>query len=94
MDESALARMQPGDVSDVIEMPFGCNVLELVERRNFIPVAFEDAEESIIAELSSQKMDRAYLEWLESLRAQTFISRKGLYAEGSRSGGAGATRSE
>ena len=71
--------MQPGDVSDVIETGFGCNLLQLVERREFVPVSFEDAEEALTARLSQQKMEREYLEWLETLRKQTFVSRKGLY---------------
>jgi peptidyl-prolyl cis-trans isomerase SurA len=79
-----ISEMQPGDVSPVIAMPFGCNVLELVERRTFTPVTFAEAEEAITAELSRQKMDREYLEWLEGLRKQTYVSRKGLYAEGNR----------
>jgi len=87
----ALANMQPGEVSDVIETGFGCNLLELVERRTFKPVTFEEAEPTLVNELSRRKMDKEYLEWLEDLRKQTFVARKGLYAEGSgtdaRSGG-------
>ncbi|MBW2386564.1 MAG: peptidylprolyl isomerase [Deltaproteobacteria bacterium] len=79
-----VARMQPGQVSDVIETSFGCNLLQLVERRAFRPVTFEEAEEALTAELSRQKMDKEYLDWLETLRQQTFVSRKGLYAEGRR----------
>jgi peptidyl-prolyl cis-trans isomerase SurA len=79
-----VAKMEPGDVSDPIETAFGCNLLQLVERRTFEPVTFEQAEEALTEELSRQKMDKEYLDWLESLRKQTFVSRKGLYAEGRR----------
>jgi peptidyl-prolyl cis-trans isomerase SurA len=85
-----VARMQPGDVSGVIETGFGCNLLQLVERRSFRPVTFEEAEETLTAELSQQKMDKEYLDWLETLRKQTFVSRKGLYAEGRRQSEGGA----
>lgn len=79
-----IAQMEPGDSSDPIETAFGCNLLQLVDRRAFQPVTFEEAEEALTAELSSQKMDREYLDWLDTLRKQTFVSRKGLYAEGRR----------
>lgn len=77
----ALVDMKPGDVSDVIETGFGCNLLELVEVRTFTPITYEQAEPAITAELSRRKMDKEYLTWLEGLRKQTYVSRKGLYAE-------------
>ena len=80
---SALDGMQPGDVSDAISMPFGCNVLQLVERRTFTPVSFADAEPKLRAELSQHKMEKEYVSWLDTLRKQTYISRKGIYAESS-----------
>jgi len=85
-----VARMQPGDMSGVIDTSFGCNLLQLVERRSFRPVTFEEAEETLTADLSRQKMDKEYLDWLETLRKQTFVSRKGLYAEGRRHSEGGA----
>ena len=80
---SPLANMQPGDVSDAIAMPFGCNVLQLVERRTFSPVSFAQAEPKLRAELSQHKMEKEYVSWLDTLRKQTYISRKGIYAESS-----------
>jgi parvulin-like peptidyl-prolyl isomerase len=73
--------MKPGDVSQVIETSFGCNLLELVEVRSFTPITYEQAEQAITAELSRRKMDKEYLDWLDDLRKQTYVSRKGLYAE-------------
>ncbi len=77
-------QMQPGDVSEVIETPFGCNLLELVERRGFEPVRFEQAEQAITAELARLKMEREYINWLETLRKQVYVSRKGLYSQADR----------
>ena len=81
---NALVGMEAGQVSAVIETGFGCNLLELVERRGFKPVSYEEAAPAISAEISRRKMDKEYLDWLETLRKQTFVSRKGLYAEGGR----------
>jgi len=90
--EDALDSMEPGEVSGVIETGFGCNLLELVDRRTYEPVTFAEAEQALIAEISRRKMDREYLDWLDTLREQTYVSRKGLYAEGGptrRDGGGG-----
>jgi peptidyl-prolyl cis-trans isomerase SurA len=76
-----VAKMEPGDTSDVIETAFGCNVIQLVERRGFKPVTFEEAEPALTAELMRQKTDREYMTWLETLRKQTYVSRKGFYGE-------------
>jgi peptidyl-prolyl cis-trans isomerase SurA len=87
----AVRSLQPGQLSGVIETSFGCNLLELVERRSFQPVSYAEAEPALVAELTRRKMDKEYLAWLDTLRKQTFVTRKGIYAEGGRgeSGGVG-----
>jgi len=79
--KAPLATMQPGDISPVIPTAFGCNVLQLVDRRIFTPITLEDAEPMLMAELQQQKSDAAYLEWLETLRSQTYVARYGAYNE-------------
>ena len=79
----AIANMQNGDVSDAIPMPFGCNVLQLVGRRTFTPVSFEAAEPQLREELSRHEMEKEYMSWLETVRKQIYVSRKGIYAEAS-----------
>jgi hypothetical protein len=64
----------------VIEMPFGCNLLQLVERRSFEPVTIEEATPSLQNELFRQKTEAEYVKWVEKLREQTYIERKGAYA--------------
>jgi len=48
-------------VSSVVEMPFGCNLLEVVERRQFTPVAFEAAREELERELVQRKTEQEYV---------------------------------
>lgn len=79
-------QMKPGDVSPVIEMPFGCNLLELVDRREFQPVSFEQAAPQIRAMLFQRKTESEYVKWLDVLRKQTYIELKGRYAGGSLDG--------
>jgi hypothetical protein len=64
----------------VIDMPFGCNLLELVERREFQPVGFEQAEPQLQNMIFQQKTEIEYAKWLDILRAQTYIERKGAFA--------------
>lgn len=75
--------MTPGELSPVIEMPFGCNLLELVDRRDFQPVSFEQAAPQIRAMLFQRKTESEYVKWLDVLRKQTYIELKGPYAGGS-----------
>jgi len=76
----AIADLQPGEVSAVIEMPFGCNLLEVVDRRGFEPITFEQAEPQLRNEIFQRKTETEYVEWLEVLRSQTFIERKGSFS--------------
>ena len=77
----ALASMQPEEVSAVLRLPFGCSLLELVERRAVEPIEFEQAEARLQQELWEQKMATAYREWIETLRSQTYIDRRGYFAD-------------
>lgn len=79
-----LEQLEPGKVSDVIETSFGCSLLLLVERREVDPVSFEEAELRLKAELFDRKFEEEYLRFTEQLRQQTYIERKGLFADAAR----------
>ena len=79
----AVANLQDGEVSDAISMPFGCNVLQVVARRTFSPVSYEQAAPQLREEISRHKMEKEYISWLETVRKQIYVSRKGIYAEAS-----------
>ncbi|MDP6980053.1 MAG: SurA N-terminal domain-containing protein [Myxococcota bacterium] len=70
-------------VSRVIEMPFGCNLLELVDRRVFQAMTLEAARPALEQELFQQKTQEEYLRWVNTLREQTYIERMGVYAASS-----------
>jgi peptidyl-prolyl cis-trans isomerase SurA len=99
-----LQHLEPGATSPVIELPFGCTLFQLVERKSYEPVTFEQAKASLQQEVYQRKVMEKYREWMESLRKRTFISRRGYFAEAptasSRSaglaqrGGAGASAAE
>ena len=82
--------LQAGETSDMVELPFGCSLLKLVERREYEPVSFEEAKADLHLEVSQQKLKKAFREWMEELRSKTYIERKGHFADaamlGSQSG--------
>lgn len=77
--ESAIAKLSPGQVSEPIEQSFGCNLLELVDRRPFKPVSFADAQAQLRNLLFQQKTESEYVKWIDVLRKQTHIERKGSF---------------
>jgi peptidyl-prolyl cis-trans isomerase SurA len=80
----ALEGLAPGGVSEALETTFGCNALQLVERRAFEPLTYEQAREELRAQLFNERMAKEYAEFMEELRSRTFIERKGIYAEAAR----------
>lgn len=85
--------LQVGEVSDVAELPFGCSVLKLVDRRDFEPITYEVAKPRLNEEVYQAHLEEEFRTWMEEMRSQTFIERKGHFAEaatlGSQSGFAG-----
>jgi peptidyl-prolyl cis-trans isomerase SurA len=73
--------MKAGDVSEVIRMPFGCNVLFLAQRRAFQPMTYEKARSALYDELFQQKMADQYQTFVDTLRERTYIERKGMFAD-------------
>lgn len=68
--------LQPGQLSPVIEMPFGCNLLQLVDRRDFKRVDYEQARLQLQNVVFQRKTELEYSKWLDVLRNQTYIERK------------------
>ncbi len=77
---SAIANLKPGELTPAIEMPFGCNLLELVDRRPFKPVSFEEAQPQLRNLLYQQKTETEYVKWIDVLRQQTHVEKKGSFA--------------
>jgi len=77
--DSAIANLKPGDFTPPIEMSFGCNLLQLVDRRPFKAVSFEEAQPQLRNLLFQQKTEAEYVKWIDVLRKQTHIERKGSF---------------
>ncbi len=55
-------------------------------RRRAEEMAFEQAQPMVYQELWNLALEEAYREWMEELRGQTYIARRGHFADAARFG--------
>jgi peptidyl-prolyl cis-trans isomerase SurA len=79
--KEALAPLEPGGVTGVLELPFGCSLMKLVERRDWTPVTFEAAKPALEQQAFERKLNEEYRKWMNQMREKTFIERRGYFAE-------------
>ncbi len=79
-----VAKLEPGQVSAVNRQPFGCNLLELVERRAFERISYEAAKSRLYLEIQQTMMESEFAVWMEQLRKHTYIQRYGYFADAAR----------
>jgi peptidyl-prolyl cis-trans isomerase SurA len=77
----AVEPLAAGGVSELIESDFGCAIVQVEERRAFVPLPFESAKARLSQRLFEERMAKQYAEFIEKLRAQTYIERKGMFAD-------------
>ena len=92
-DRRRSRRSQPGGVTDVIELPFGCGMMKLVERREWVPVSYEAAKPALEQEVFEEKLADEYRTWMDQLRKNSYIERRGYFADAAQLG-AGALGGE
>jgi parvulin-like peptidyl-prolyl isomerase len=80
MRETVLA-LPVGGLSERIDAAFGCGVVQLVEKRSFVPKTFEQAREGLFRQLFDERLAEEYKKLVERLRAQTYIERKGVFGD-------------
>lgn len=76
--------LAPGGISPVVATNFGCNLLMVVAREGFQPVTLPEAAPELQREIFDRKTSEEYVRFIDRLRDQTYIQRKGLFAETSR----------
>jgi peptidyl-prolyl cis-trans isomerase SurA len=79
--QEALASLQPGGVTNVIELPFGCGLMQLVERREWIPVTYEAAKPMLEQQAFEEQVAGEYRKWMDQLRQNSYIERRGYFAD-------------
>jgi peptidyl-prolyl cis-trans isomerase SurA len=78
--EAAVRPLAAGQLGEVAEEPFGCVFVQLLERREVKPVAFEDAQRAITNKLYQERLQVEYQKFIEEIRGRTYIDRKGTVA--------------
>lgn len=78
--QSAVANLEAGQVSDVIELPVGCAALTLVERRSVEALSYEQAKGALREVLADQAFQEEYVRFIERMRKQTYVDRRGEFA--------------
>jgi peptidyl-prolyl cis-trans isomerase C len=72
----ALFKLQPGQISPVIETEYGFHIFMVDETRGGGKIPLAEAQTGIERTLRTAKTDRAFQEWLEGLRAEARIEIK------------------
>ncbi len=86
--ESELARwmrpavegLGPGGLSELVESDFGCGVVLVEDRRAFVPLPYDKAKPRLQQALFEERMGEEYAKFVDKLRAQTFVEKKGIFA--------------
>ena len=71
--EAAAFRLQPGEVSGLIQSSEGFHFLRVMERKGGEPKPFVEVQGQIREEMIQAEAERQFQEWMKSLKAKAFI---------------------
>jgi peptidyl-prolyl cis-trans isomerase C len=71
VESAAFALAEVGEISDVIESPYGFHILKLLGRRAPTVLPFEQVRERILDDLQAKYRDRAVREWMDRVSPES-----------------------
>jgi peptidyl-prolyl cis-trans isomerase SurA len=74
--EDAVVKLKIGEISDVVESPFGYHVIELTDMRPVPVRTYEQAEPELRQKLREEAMQVEMAVWLKQIRQKAFIDIK------------------
>ena len=70
--EDAVARLQPGQISEPIVSRFGVHLIQLLERRQ-AALSAREQREAVRNQLREKKLDEAFLQWAQDVRGRAYV---------------------
>jgi parvulin-like peptidyl-prolyl isomerase len=72
--EAAVAKLEPGETSEVLPGRFGFGLIQVVDRRPAGPTAFDEARDGVVSGLVKEKTNRAVAAAVAGLREKAAIT--------------------
>ncbi len=69
----ALGELKPGQTSEVLQIPQGFVIMQLIERSGDKGLALQEVKAQIADKLERKMTDKRFKEWIKDLRAKSYI---------------------
>ena len=74
--EREALRLEVGEVSGIVRTDYGFHLIKMLDRRGRTPPSFEEVKEKVRADYYEREMERAFKQFLSSLREKSVIEIK------------------
>jgi len=74
--EKEALRLKVGEVSGIVRTEFGFHIIKLLDRKGVEPLPFEEVQERILADYYEREMEKAFKQYLSTLKEKSIIEIK------------------